>query len=105
MRLASRAALAVSGIALLLSFVLGLLPTRGEAIVSFQPPATEKFASVNCGAVFSSNKWSGTDGCEAARLTRWGHVALALVTGIVVGVGGVFALAMDSRGYKTANRQ
>ena len=87
----------VAALALLSSVVLGVAPTRGRAVVAFQPPGTEIAGDVDCGSVFSSTRWTHDDGCEGPLLTRMGLVTLGALVGVVA-TGAALALrALDRR--------
>ncbi len=94
--LGPRIALIVAGVALLASLTLGFLPTRGRAIVSFQPPGLEIAGDVNCGSVFSSTKWTHADGCEGPIGGRGGLMIATFVVAVVFGAVGLVLVARRS---------
>ena len=79
------------------SVLLAVLPTRGEAIVSFVPPGGEIYGGVNCGTVVSDTKWSNSDGCEAPLLIRFGWMVLAFLAAVVFGGFGLVLLFFQAR--------
>ena len=97
MRVIRRATLALSGLALVATLLLAVLPTRGEAIVAFVPPGGEVYGDVNCGTVFSDTKWSQADGCEGPLLIRFGATLMALVAAVVFGGVGLTLLWLSAR--------
>ena len=97
MRTIQRATLIIGGLALVASLLLGVLPTRGEAIVSFVPPGGEIFGDVNCGTVFSDTKWSNADGCEGPLLIRFGWMVMAFLAAVVSGGVGLVLLFLQAR--------
>ncbi len=96
-RIIQRATLIIGGLALVASLLLGVLPTRGEAIVSFVPPGGEIYGEVNCGTVFSDTKWSNADGCEGPILIRFGWMVMALLAAVVFGGVGLVLLFLQAR--------
>jgi hypothetical protein len=52
-RVVRRTSAVIGGLALVVGLLLAVLPTSGEAIVSFVPPGGEIYGEVNCGTVFS----------------------------------------------------
>ena len=79
------------------SLLLGFLPTRGEAIVTFNPPGTEISGEANCGTIFSDTKWSSADGCEGPLISRLGAMVMALVAAVVFGGAGLVILLLQAR--------
>lgn len=77
--------------------LLGVLPTRGDAIVAFVPPGGEIYGEVNCGTVLAETKWSNTDGCEGPLLIRFGATVIAFVAAVVFGGVGLFLLFLQRR--------
>ena len=74
--------------------LLGVLPTRGEAIVAFNPPGTEISGEVNCGTIFSD---TNADGCEGPLISRLGAMVMALVAAVVFGGAGLVILLLQAR--------
>lgn len=97
MKTIQRATLIIGGLALVASLLLAVLPTRGEAIVSFVSPGGEITGDVNCGTVVSDTKWSKSDGCEAPLLIRFGWMFIAFLTAVVFGGVGLVLLFFQAR--------
>jgi len=96
-RIIQRATLSIGGLALVASLLLAVLPTRGEALISFVPPGEETYGDVNCGTVVSATKWSNSDGCEAPLLIRFGWMFIAFLTAVVFGGVGLVLLFLQAR--------
>lgn len=73
---------AVGALALVLTLLLGVLPSRGQAIVGFEPPGTEITGDVDCGSEFRRTRWSKTEGCEGAFLGQTGLIVLVGFIGV-----------------------
>ena len=73
---------ALGAIALVLTLLLGILPSRGQAIVGFQPPGTEITGEVDCGSEFRRTRWSKTEGCEGPFLGQTGLIVLVGFIGV-----------------------
>lgn len=89
-----RGFLILAGLALVASFVLGVLPTHATVVVSSPPPVMEK---VNCGTVFSSTKWSNDDNCEPLLLNQSGLMIGAFLLGFVSGAIGFGLYLSEAR--------
>ena len=85
----------IGAMALVSTLLLGILPSRGQAIVDFRPPGTEITGEVDCGSEFRRTKWGRTEDCEGPSLARTGLI-------IMVGLIGV-AAAMTAAGLWMAD--
>jgi hypothetical protein len=94
MTLLRRGVLVLAGLALIASFVLGLVPAYARPVVTTPPPGVD---TVNCGTVFASTRWSNEDGCEGPRLERAGYTVGALLLGFVSGAVGLGLYLVEAR--------
>lgn len=96
MALLRRGVLVLAGLALIASFVVGLVPAHAAG--------PEK---VDCGTVFASTRWSNDDACEGPRLDRLGLTVGALLLGFMSGaIGlGLYLVEMRSPGHRAAGRR
>ena len=72
----------IGAIGLVSTLLLGVLPSRGQAIVGFQPPGTEIMGDVDCGSEFRRTRWSRTEGCEGPFLGQTGLIVLVGFIGV-----------------------
>ncbi len=97
MRTAGRIAWVIGAIALVLTVLLGLLPTRGRAIVGFLPPGMEITGEADCGSEFRFTKWRHADGCDGPILTRTGLVVLFGLIGVATSITAAGLWSAESR--------
>ncbi len=92
MRRTAKIGLRVAAALCAIFLVLGIVPTRGLAVVYAQPNKV-----VNCGSFFISNEWTGDDGCEKSILARmaWMGATLALAVMLALAAVVLFVVAHD----------
>ena len=82
---------AIAATALVSALLLGVFPSRGRAIVGFQPRGTEITGEVDCGSEFRSTKWRHADGCDGPILARTG---LTILLGLIAVVASIAAAGL-----------